>query len=369
MPLFLSHEDVSRLLTEPSAAARAMVAAKLGQELDNPTLSAADLSTAQEIARLMTRDIEVTVRQALSQSLRLATNLPHDVALRLAQDVEQVALPMLTSADVLTDDDLIALLRAASPAKQEAIAARPRISEPVSDVLIDEGAESAVAVLMGNPGAAISERGMLRAVDRFGENELVTARMVHRASLPPRVAERLVVLVSDRLRGYLVRHHDMPAAAAADIVLQSREQSVVSLSHGASEEELADLIQQMQENGRLTPSLLLRMLCMGDIAFFEMAVARLAHVPVANARILIHDAGRKGLASLCERAGLPPRVFPVIRTAIDVVNETGYDGGERDLERFRARVISRVLTQFDDFGQEDLDYLVAKLGDVITHAA
>jgi hypothetical protein len=32
-------------------------------------------------------------------------------------------------------------------------------------------------------------------------------------------------------------------------------------------------------------------------------------------------------------------------------------------------VFTRVLTQFDDFGQEDLDYLVAKLGDVLSHAA
>jgi len=32
-------------------------------------------------------------------------------------------------------------------------------------------------------------------------------------------------------------------------------------------------------------------------------------------------------------------------------------------------VIERVLTQYEDFGAEDLDYLLDKLGDVLSTAA
>ena len=65
---------------------------------------------------------------------------------------------------------------------------------------------------------------------------------------------------------------------------------------------------------------------------------------------------------------MPPALYPAIRTAVEVVDETGFDGNERDLERFRARVISRVLTTVDDLDPVDVDYLVAKLGDVLLHA-
>ena len=34
-------------------------------------------------------------------------------------------------------------------------------------------------------------------------------------------------------------------------------------------------------------------------------------------------------------------------------------------ERYRSRVITRILTQFEDLPQEDLEYLLDKLGDVL----
>ena len=94
-------------------------------------------------------------------------------------------------------------------------------------------------------------------------------------------------------------------------------------------------------------------------------MAVMAGVPVANARILIHDAGPKALASLYEQAGMPPRLLSAVRVALDVVRGTEFDGGERDHERYRSRVIARILTQFEDLPQEDLDYLLDKLGDVL----
>jgi uncharacterized protein (DUF2336 family) len=166
----------------------------------------------------------------------------------------------------------------------------------------------------------------------------------------------------------LVTHHELPISLATDIVLQSRERATLQFSLGSSEQELERLVRQMHRNQRLTPLLVLRALCLGDMAFFEMAMAVMAKVPVANARILIHDAGPNGLASLYERAGMPPRLLPAVRVAVDVVRGTEFDGGERDRERYRSRVITRILTQFEDLPQEDLDYLLDKLGDVLSVA-
>ena len=67
-------------------------------------------------------------------------------------------------------------------------------------------------------------------------------------------------------------------------------------------------------------------------------------VPVANAQILIHETSRRGLAALYRKAAMPENLFDAIRAAVEAVDETGFDGDPRDLDRFRARVISRVST-------------------------
>jgi uncharacterized protein (DUF2336 family) len=365
----LTHADVAKLLAEPSPQVRAELAGKLAAEIDSPHLSEQELNLAQDIVRAMAKDVEVSVRQALAQSLRQATRLPHDVAVKLANDIEKVALPILTHSQVLNDDDLAMIVQSGAASKQEAIAARPNVSEKVSEALIATAGEKAVATLIANAGAKINEASLNKAVDRFSDSETIKEKLVHRPILPVTVTERLVTLVSENLKNYLATHHDLPPSMAADIVMQSREKTIINLSGGSSEQELAKLVAQMYQNKRLTPSLILRALCMGDIAFFEAAIALMANVPIVNARILIHDGGRLGLKSLYEKAGMPPRLLPAVRVAIDVVHETPLDGGENDRERYKARVIERVLTQYEDFGSEDLDYLLAKLGDVLHVAA
>ena len=107
----------------------------------------------------------------------------------------------------------------------------------------------------------------------------------------------------------------------------------------------------MHRSGRLTPTMVLRALCIGDMAFFESSLAVMANVPVENARILIHDRGGKGFSALYDRSGLQKDLYPAFRAATDVIDSTQFDGQPHDMERFRARVITRMLTQFDEFDQ------------------
>jgi uncharacterized protein (DUF2336 family) len=107
---------------------------------------------------------------------------------------------------------------------------------------------------------------------------------------------------------------------------------------------------------------------MGNITFLECALAERAGTSVSNARALIQDSGDLGLKGLFQRAGLPETFFPAIQAAVEVEQETDYDGGENDRERFARRMIERILTQFDDLGvdmeSEDLEYLLAKMNEL-----
>jgi uncharacterized protein (DUF2336 family) len=368
MAASLSPQDVARLLAEPSADVRAELAGKVSADLSANGLTPAEVKLALDIVRILARDVEETVRASLSRGLRHSPHLPRDVARRLAQDVEYVALPVLADSLVLTDEDLIEIVRLGSSLKQEAVASRSNLTETVSDALITHGEEPAVVVLMANNTAAIAETAFHRAATRFAASDDVKKAMVLRETLPITVAERMVTMVSKALQNHLVKVHALAPATAANIVLTSREHAIIRLSLGASDEDLRHMITQMHRNGRLTPSLILRALCTGDIAFFEAAMAVRSDVPLDNAQILIHETSRRGLAGLYKKAAMPDALFVAVRAAVDMVDETRFDGEPRDLERFRAKVISRVLTLVETVDAADADYLLDKLGDVLVHA-
>ncbi|HYG86222.1 MAG TPA: DUF2336 domain-containing protein [Azospirillum sp.] len=362
----LSKDDVVRLLSDPSPATRADLAAKVVRQFEGAALSDSERTLAEEIIRAMARDAVVRVRQSLAENLKASTNLPRDVALTMARDVEAVAIPILSVSRVLTDTDLLEIVRSGTDGKHTAIASRPNVSSQVAEAIIENASETAVAALVANEGAELGERSLGRVIDRFGDSEAVHAPLVQRSRLPITIAERLVAVVSETLQQYLVTHHELSPKTAADLILQSRERATVTLLNGESDEvALERLVAQLSRTGRLTPSLLVRALCMGDIAFFEAAMAHLAGVPLTNARLLIHDVGPLGLKSIYDKAKMPPALMPACRIAIDVFKETPYDGEEHDRARHRRRMIERILTQYEGLAPDDLDYLIEKLGDLM----
>lgn len=361
----LSRADVERLLADPSPDRRAETAERIAAEFGADSMTDAERRLAEDIFRLMVRDAEVRVREALSRQLKESPAVPRDVALALASDVDSVAVPMLHYSDVLTDEDLIEIVRSQAPAKQVAIAGRRRVSPAVSEALIESGDEQAVGVLVANESAEIPEAALQTVVDRFGANADIQGKLTFRPTLPIAVAERLMNRVSENLRQHLLTRHPLSAEMAADLVLQARERAVVGLAGEAGAGELERLVAELHRNRRLTPSLVLRALCMGDFAFFEASMARLAGAPLVNAQSLIHDAGPLGLRAIFDKAGLPATFFPAVRAALEVSRELQFDGEAHDRERYSRRMMERVLTQYGDLGvtfeAEDLDYLLRRL--------
>jgi uncharacterized protein (DUF2336 family) len=357
----LNEDDVKRLLSNPTGDVRAEIAGKIASQHEG--LSDAQRKLAEDIFRLMVKDAEVRVRQALSRQLKENPTVPHDVALSLARDVDDVSLPMLAFSEVLTDEDLIEIIHSQSPEKQVAVASRAIVSSSVADALVDTHDERVVAQLVSNEGADLSEAALARVVEEFGDHESVGKPLVERKGLPVTVAERLMTKVSENLRQHLMSRTDLSPEAATAMMLQARELAVLGLSN--SEGDVAQLVEHLARNGRLTPSIMLRAVCMGDMVFFEVALARMARIKVENTRTLIHDAGKRGFEALFEKAGLPKVFFTAMRAAIDVTYDMQYDGMPNDRERFSRRMIERILTQYGDLGVEfendDLEYLLAKM--------
>jgi len=362
----LTEADVKKLLEDQSPGTRAETAAKIAQQFGSGSISEAERTQAEEIFRLMVKDAEVRVREALSINLKENPNVPHDIAMTLAGDVNSVALPVLQFSEVLTDEDLIEIVRSQDSTKQVAIAKRSSVSETVSSALVDTENEDVVSNLVANEGAQISSDDLEKVVDEFGDSDAIKDAMVMRPKLPVRVSERLVTMVSERMKEELAKRHELPDNLATDLILQSRERAILGLSSEGNEDDLELLIKQLHDNDRLTPSIVLRALCMGDLDFFVSALSKRATIPVENTRKLIYDAGPLGLKAVFKKAGLPDNHYPAARAAIDVTREIEYDGGENDRERYSRRMIELILTQYGDLGVDfdavDLEYLLTKMG-------
>jgi uncharacterized protein (DUF2336 family) len=92
----LTEEDIRTLVKGVSPAERAAAAHKLCQTIDETELSDEDREAAYEILRVMAADAAGMVRRALVVTLKASPLVPRDVALRLARDVEEISLPMLS---------------------------------------------------------------------------------------------------------------------------------------------------------------------------------------------------------------------------------------------------------------------------------
>lgn len=358
----LTDADLRLLMKGESEDDRASAAHKVCRKIDRAALSDEERQAAQDILRMVARDAAETVRRALSVTLRNSQVLPRDVALKLARDVDSVALPVLSASPVFSDDDLIEILRESGETKQVAVAARPMVPEPVAGVIAEIGARPAVEAAIANDNCCFAEAALQRLLDRFEDERPMAEKLAHRRTLPITVTERLVSLVSDQVREHLVNHHALSPQTALQIALATRERATVDLIDQAGRtHDPKGLAAQLNRHDRLTPSLLLRALAHGHMTFFEWAVAELAGVPHHRTWLMIHDAGPLGLKAIYERAGLPVRLYAAFRSGVDAWRSLESEGGAGNRAQFQERMLQRFLTQHQSASREDLDYLLEKM--------
>lgn len=358
----LTDSDIRTLIKGVSEDDRAQAAHKICRCIDEVELSPEERAHAEGIMAIMAQDAAVLVRRALSVALKNSPKLPREIANKLAKDVESIALPVILNSPSLTDADLVEIVRASPPAKQIAVASREHLSVTVTGAIAEYAVPDAVERALANDNAIFDERGLETSLDRFAGVSDVTAAMVRRNTLPVSVTEKLISVVTGELFDHLVNNHELPPQIAIDLAMGSRERATIDIVEQAGlQRDLARFVQQLNLNGRLSPSLLMRGLCLGHIEFVEHAMAELAGLPHPRMWLLMHDGGPLGLKAAFDRAGLPPRLFPSFRAAIEVYHAIDREGGAQDRIVFRKRLLERTLTLFQSVPKDDLDYLLEKL--------
>ncbi len=361
-PMRLSEADIRRLVKGDNADERAVAAHKICRTVEKAELTEAERAAAADIIRMLAVDTSELVRRALAVTLRASPLIPRETALRLARDVESVALPIINASPVFSDEDLVEIVKAGSGAKQIAVAERAVLSKRVTAAVAVFGVEDAVSAACANDNAAFAEGSLQRAVDRFPNSESVTRAIAYRSSLPVSISERLVTLVGETVRKHLVEHHALKLETALQLTSAARERVTVDLvDQAAVSTDFTAFAKHLNKNQRLTASLLLRAVARGQMAFFEHALAELTGVPHERTWLMVHDAGPLGFRAIYERAGLPSRLFPAFRAALESWRSVEAEGAVFERERFQERVLQRFLTQQPFAAREDLNYLLERL--------
>lgn len=358
----LTDADIRTLVKGANEDERAAAAYKICRSIDHAPLSDSDRAYAEEILAMMAADAAISVRRALAVALQNSPKLPRKLALKLAQDIEAIALPVLQHSPALSDADLVEILRAAPPGKQVAISARERLSPAVTSAISVFGHPDAVETALANDNAQFDQQGLATVLQRMGDRPSITEAMAHRRALPIAIVERLIAVVTGEVFDYLVNHHEVPPQLAIDLASGARERATLDLVEQAGlQSDMPRFARQMTLQGRLTPSFIMRALCLGHMEFVEHAMAELSALPHHRAWLMMHDGGPLGLKAIFDRSGLPTRLFPAFRAAVDVYHQIESDGFDFDREAFRQRMIERVLTLFQSVPRDDLDYLLEKL--------
>ena len=366
-PVALSKDTVKRLLADPSARGRAETAASVAQALTYGRLGKAERQLAGEILELLARDLEVAVRQAVAEHAKSCPFLPRSVACRLAADVETVALPVIRYSSVLTDDDLIAVIEAGTATKLSAVAARDDVNARVSDALIATRNQSAIKVLLGNDGARITAAGYGHVITDFGGNHDVQKLLVARPMLPLSVTERLIAVIAEDLQEELIRRQELPPEIAAELIRQGSEKALSqAVKSEGSEAQARELAKRLKAQDRLSPTLMLRALCLGDLRFFEAAMGALCGVPIASARTVLQDGGPDGFRRLYRKSGLPEPLLRPFLIAIELIQEVGWEKAQTWRMQYSHVMLDRLSSEIETSLGPELEAVMASVSRLLS---
>jgi uncharacterized protein (DUF2336 family) len=372
--LNLTAMDVKRLTEEPSPKVRGLLATKIAVDYRTGHFTPVESDIANDIFRILLKDVEMRIRAGISEQLAHCPQAPHDIILALAQDEADVAAPVLEFSGVLSESDLLSIVRSTHEVlKLRAVARRERVEPEIADSLIDTGHELVLGDLFANKGAALSEEKMLEIWDNISDSEPLLATLVHRGGLPLVVAEKVFFAVSNDLKRELVGRYKFNTPVVHKAVSDIREWEMLGIipAHASADpyddEQVEALIDELYASQRLTHSLLIRALCVGNLTVFEAGLARLAGVPRVNARILILDAGELGLQGIYKAAGMPEGFYDAVHALLRIsLEETEY-GRIRHAD-FRKRVIDRIYAGQYHRTIENMEYMLSIIGGKIVAA-
>ncbi|HEY6754322.1 MAG TPA: DUF2336 domain-containing protein [Pseudolabrys sp.] len=185
-------------------------------------------------------DIEVKARAKLAERLAGMHSAPPKLVRSFAfDDAIEVAGPVLVRSQQLTDGDLVENASAKSQDHLFAIAQRLKLSEAVTDVLVERGNERVVHRVVRNKGARFSLAGYGKLTNRARYDRKLTLALGERSDIPRQYFLKLLESASATVRARLEAANPQAVAEVRDTIddvatAMQREVRKTSRAHTAA---------------------------------------------------------------------------------------------------------------------------------------
>ncbi|WP_447908987.1 DUF2336 domain-containing protein [Brevundimonas bullata] len=317
--------DLIALAQETSSEKRRALLRELTDHFfGDPERSEAETALYGSVLSDLTDAMEVAVRAELAERFADAVDAPIQLIRRLANDeAEDVAQPVLRASPMLTEADLIQVIRSRGQGHMRAVSQRAQVSEAVSDAIVERGDDETLGVLLGNDGAHLSRAACEAAVERARVNPALHAPTVERASLPADLLNEMYFEVEARLRQRILEQNARMDPALLESALAAGRTRVAT-DDGALPPDYAEslaYVEELRAANQLTPQVLARFLRSGGRTSFLIALSQLADIEFHTARQIVERRELDALAVVCKAANLDRALF--LTYAVVLLNTDG----------------------------------------------
>ncbi|PCI34540.1 MAG: hypothetical protein COB54_01820 [Alphaproteobacteria bacterium] len=272
-----------------------------------------ELSLMSDILAKLLTDVETSVRKKLALRLAEKPDAPVDLIILLANDQIEVSSPVLALSTLLSDEDLIRIIRHKTVQHQLGIASRNRLSSEICRELIAIGNTKTLVMLLSNKTAKINDDSLSILVEKSKHNLPIQPPLIERPDLPRHLAAKMHQWVSLSLKQTILTN-----LCISEDEIEGLLQSAVTEAHREETSQISQeqseilLINKLHKAGMLKPAFLMKCLNQGQSSLFEIAFAKIIRVPRPIMRSFLYDRGADSLAVACCAAGIDRSVFLTI---------------------------------------------------------
>jgi uncharacterized protein (DUF2336 family) len=217
-------------------------------------LSDGEIALFDEILMRLTTEIEISARKILATRLAPIPNAPPNAIRSFAfDDAIEVARPVLSRSERLTDSDLVENARRKSQGHMLAITQRQTLSEIVTDVLVERGNRDVLLSAVRNSESRFSNAGFSILVHRSEGDAELEIGVGGRSEIPRYLFQQLLAMASQAVRTKLTAMRPDAFGKISVAVDEAAGQIEADAAERSQWRELAPKQPAQQSNSEMRP--------------------------------------------------------------------------------------------------------------------
>ena len=242
----------------------------------------------------LVNEIDHSARVVFGETIAGLANSPPKVTKTLALDDSiDVAGPVLRRSECLDDETLIEGAKTKGQEHLLAISQRARLSEGVTDVLVERGNQKVIISTAANAGARFSEFGYSTLVTRSEDDTELALLIWARPEIPREFLLTLFETASETVRLKFETTDRAKADLVREMIKQAADQIQTKLrDHSAKYAAARAYVEQLHKNGELSEAQVCKFAELRKFDETAAAMSLLMDLPIgAIERALVHDTG------------------------------------------------------------------------------